>query len=178
MIQRALLEDAAAIASIHVRAWQVAYAGIVPADFLAGMSLEKRTGFWTEELAGNGRIVVTAIENGEVVGWASGGGSRDADANGESEVYAIYVSPDYWTRGIGGQLLMKIEEELLPCPSLTLWVLARNRRAIGFYRKMGYELDGAEKTIQIGGVSLAEVRLRKCPTARPPHERLIGSVTE
>ncbi len=161
MIRQALLEDAAAIASIHIRAWQIAYAGIVPADFLTGMSLEKRTGFWTEELAGKHSKVIAAVENSEVVGWASGGESRDADTKGESEVYAIYVSPDYWKRGIGRQLMMKIEEELSPFLGVTLWVLERNQSAIGFYLRLGYELDGVEKAIQICGESLSEVRLRK-----------------
>jgi ribosomal protein S18 acetylase RimI-like enzyme len=161
MIRRATLEDAAALAAIHVRAWQAAYAGIVPADFLAGLSRDERTEFWQRELAEKRSLVVTAVENGEVVGWASGGMSRDADAQGEAEVYAIYVSLECWTRGIGRQLMKAIEEAISPCPGVTLWVLGQNQRAIGFYRKIGYQFDGAEKTVQVGGASLSEVRLRK-----------------
>lgn len=161
MIRGATLDDAAAIATIHVRAWQAAYAGIVPAAFLAELSSEKRTEFWRRELAEKRSIVLTAIENGAVVGWAAGGVSRDADAKGASEIYAIYVSPEYWTRSIGTQLMRKIEEAI-PSPSeVTLWVLAQNQRAIGFHRKLGYKLDGAEKVVQLGGVSLSEVRFRK-----------------
>ncbi len=166
-IRRASPEDAAAITAINIRAWQAAYTGIIPADFLLGMSLEKRTVFWTQELAGSRSKVLVAAENGEVVGWASGGESRDADTKGESEVYAIYVSPDYWTRGFGRQLMMKIEDELSPFPAVRLWVLARNQNAIGFYRKIGYELDGTEKTIQIGSESLSELRLGKKSSVSP-----------
>jgi len=162
MIRRATLEDAAAIAAIHVRTWQAAYAGIVPDDFLAGLSKEKRKEFWGRELADNQSIVVTAVEKGAVVGWASGGASRDPDAaKCVSEVYAIYISPENWAQGVGTQLMRRIEEEISPCSVITLWVLAQNQRAIAFYRKLGYAPDGAEKIVQLGGISLSEVRFRK-----------------
>lgn len=153
---------------IHVRAWQAAYAGIVPDDYLATLSVEKRQEFWHRELAKERSVVVTAVENGEAVGWASGGVSRDADTNGASEIYAIYVSPELWTRGIGTQLMRRIEEDISPCSDVTLWVLAQNQRAIDFYRKLGYEFDGGEKTVQLGDVSLSEVRLRKSSQVLQP----------
>ena len=161
MLRRATLDDAPAIAAIHVRAWQAAYAGIVPADFLAGLSIPKRTEFWQRELTENRSIVVVAIERGSIVGWASGGTCRDADATDESEIFAVYVSPECWARGVGRQLMTRIEEDILPFSAITLWVLTQNQRAIAFYRKIGYEFDGAEKSLQFAGVSLQEVRLRK-----------------
>ncbi|MES2659000.1 MAG: GNAT family N-acetyltransferase [Verrucomicrobiota bacterium] len=131
------------------------------------MSLEKRTGFWTQVIDGERSRVLVAVEHDEIVGWASGGESRDADTKGESEVYAIYVSPDHWTRGIGRQLMVRIENELSPFSGVRLWVLARNENAIGFYRRIGYEFDGAEKTIEIGGECLSELRLGKNASGSP-----------
>jgi RimJ/RimL family protein N-acetyltransferase len=64
--------------------------------------------------------------------------------------------------------MRKIEEDISPCSEVTLWVFAQNQRAIGFYRKLGYEFDGAEKTVQFGGVSLSEVRLRKTAPNQAP----------
>ena len=161
MIRKAALEDAAAIATIHVRTWQAAYAGIIPDEYLAGLSVEKRREFWRRELGEKRSAVMIAVEKEEVVGWASGGASRDANPEGASEIYAVYVSPECWKRGIGSQLMERIEEGISPCSAITLWVLAQNERATGFYRKLGFEFDGAEKTVQLGGVSLSEVRLRK-----------------
>ncbi len=57
--------------------------------------------------------------------------------------------------------MTKIEEDISPLSGITLWVLSQNQRAIAFYRKIGYEFDGAEKSLQLAGVSLREVRLRK-----------------
>ena len=167
MIRRATFEDAAAIAAIHVRAWQAAYAQIVPPDYLAGLSESEQTGFWQLQLAVNQTIVLVAVSDGEIVGWASGGPSRDTDAKGGAEVYAIYVSPKFWRRGIGLKLMKKIEAAISPCPDITLWVLGQNQRAIEFYRKIGYEFDGTEKTICLGGVNLWEIRLGKRAKIRP-----------
>ena len=161
MIRRAVIEDAGAIAAIHVRAWQEAYAGIVPADFLAALSVEKRTEFWKRELGTTGSIVLASVEDGKVVGWASGGASRESGAVGECEIYAIYVSPKLWRQRIGIRLMKGIEEALRPSSDITLWVLSENVRAIDFYRSLGYEFDGTEKSVQLGGVSLDEIRLRK-----------------
>jgi ribosomal protein S18 acetylase RimI-like enzyme len=167
MIRQATLDDAPAIAAIHVRTWQAAYARIVPSDYWAGLSVQEKCAFWQQQLAVNRDVVLVAVNDSKVVGWASGGPSRDVDGEGGAEVYAIYVSPEFWGRGIGRQLMMKIEAAVSPCSIITLWVLGQNQRAIGFYRKMGYEFDGAEKTILLGGVNLTEVRLRKKVLQQP-----------
>ncbi len=165
MIRHATLKDAPAIAAIHVRAWRVAYQGIIPSDYLAGLSELDKTVFWQQQLAVDRGVILVAVLGGRPVGWASGGASRDADARGDSEVYAIYVAPEFWARGFGRQLMKRIEKAILPCPGITLWVLRQNERAIRFYRKLGYEFDGAEKTVQLGGAHLQEVRLRKSTRA-------------
>ena len=66
------------IATIHVRSWQAAYQGVVPAKFLASMSVGQREG-----------------------------------------------------------------------------------RALAFYRSNGFVVDGIEKTVELGGTELVEIRLRK-----------------
>jgi hypothetical protein len=42
MIRQAILEDAEAIAKVHVASWQAAYKGLMPAEFLASLSVERR----------------------------------------------------------------------------------------------------------------------------------------
>lgn len=167
MIRPATLEDAPAIAAIHVRTWQAAYAGIVPSDYLAGLSEQEKTAFWQQQLAVNRGVVLVAVNDDEIVGWASGGLSRDADVESGSEVYAIYVSPEFWGRGVGRRLMRRVEGAISPCSIITLWVLGQNQHAQGFYRKIGYEFDGAEKTVQFGSVNLSEVRLRKKVREQP-----------
>jgi ribosomal protein S18 acetylase RimI-like enzyme len=62
--------------------------------------------------------------------------------------------------------MKKIEKAISPCSSITLWVLRQNERAIGFYRRVGYEFDGAEKTVPFGDASLREIRLSKSRSNR------------
>jgi ribosomal protein S18 acetylase RimI-like enzyme len=161
MIRPAIPNDAPAIAAIHVRAWQVAYEGIFPADFLTRLSVQQRTEFWQRELSVNRSLVLVAEREGSVAGWVSGGVSRDPDAQGASEVYAVYVAPELWRHGVGRHLMSAIEERLLASAEVTLWVLDQNRRAIDFYRTIGFEFDGAKKSEQLAGVTFTEVRLRK-----------------
>ena len=44
-ISRASPEDAYAIAKVHVDSWREAYRTILPADYLAALSVEKRQAF-------------------------------------------------------------------------------------------------------------------------------------
>jgi ribosomal protein S18 acetylase RimI-like enzyme len=161
MIRHATPTDAPAIAAIHVRAWQVAYEGVFPDEFLVGLSVQQRTEFWHQELTENRSSVLVFEKDGVIAGWASGGASRDADVQGTSEIYAVYVAPDHWRHGIGRRLMTAIEERLSSRGDVTLWVLVQNQRAIAFYRTCGYQSDGGEKSGQLGGVTISEVRFRK-----------------
>ena len=41
-VRRATPEDAAGVAGVHVRSWQVAYRGLLPDDYLDGLRPEDR----------------------------------------------------------------------------------------------------------------------------------------
>lgn len=161
MIRKATVADAEAIATIHVRTWQTAYAEIFPTEFLANLSVERRVAAWREQLANNPGLTFIAEENGLVTGWVSGGMSIDPDAVGASEIQAIYVLPEYWNKGVGAALMQTIEQALPPSHTTTLWVLRDNQRALRFYEKLGYKADGAEEELERGGVKRWKIRLRK-----------------
>ena len=161
IIREATSKDAASIAAIHVKSWRAAYAGILPAAFLDGLSEDEYTAFWEQELTGNASVNRVALEGRQIVGWASGGPNRDPDCEGHSEIYSIYVTPDAWSRGIGRLLMRRMENDLSAMRWPLLWVLEQNQRALRFYHKQGYQADGSTKTVPIGGVALKEIRLRK-----------------
>lgn len=50
IVRAALLEDAMRIATIHVEAWQIAYRGIVPDEFLGALSVDQRVAVWRQNL--------------------------------------------------------------------------------------------------------------------------------
>lgn len=171
-IRDAVPGDAGAIAEIHVRSWQAAYAGILPGDYLAALSIEKHTAFWERELAGSGSTTLVSVRESSITGWVSGGDSRDEDGAGVSEIYAIYVSPACWGGGSGRKLIRAVSSRFPSGSATTLWVLEQNRRGIMFYQHLGFAADGATKTIRIGGAELAEIRLRKEWTLQDIWERM------
>jgi len=164
VFRRATTADSLVIATIHVRSWQTAYQGIVPAQFLASMSVGQREGIWRQRLEQDTPGTWVIEEHGAVLGWISAGPSRDTDALAStSELWAIYVDPRHWRRGVGQRLWSQVEDHLR-CSGfsdVTLWVLQNNARALAFYRSNGFVVDGIEKTVELGGTELVEIRLRK-----------------
>jgi ribosomal protein S18 acetylase RimI-like enzyme len=163
-VRRAVPEDAAAIAAVHVRAWQIAYRGLMPAALLDGLSIEQREQGWRETLIGEVSLTVyVAVENRAVVGFcAVATPGRDDDAgDGVAEIAAINVDPDVWRTGVGRALIDVALEDLRAngWRWVTLWVLTENQRAREFYARFGFEPDGAEITHEASGAS--EVRFRR-----------------
>ena len=159
-VRAARVDDAAGIASVHVRTWQAAYRGIVSDAYLRTLSIDERTKSWRANLIAASPEVWVAEEQAEVVGWIAFGTSRDADAGaGTGEVEALYVLPEYWSTGVGRTLWERayLRLQARGFRRATLWVLADNARAIRFYSAAGFA-PSLERAIGIGGQSLPEVR--------------------
>jgi ribosomal protein S18 acetylase RimI-like enzyme len=163
MLRLATIEDAETIAAIHVCAWQIAYEGIVPAQFLASLSTQERANMWRTVILEQHRAVLLAVASEGEVGFISFGPSRDKDGKEKAEVYAIYVLPQFWHQGIGRELLDEAERRLEDQHfiAFTLWVLDKNARARRFYEARGFRLDASRKEETIGGFLLTELRYEK-----------------
>jgi len=155
-------EDARAVAEIHVDTWRVAYASIVPADYLASLSVERREAMWKECIADGAPELLVAKKAGVVQGWLSFAQCRDQGSlKTEAEVWAIYVAPSAWSTGAGRLLWVRARELMLAqgFKSCSLWVFPQNDRAIKFYHSAGFAHDGsAPKSFEISGTQLQEVR--------------------
>lgn len=161
-VRRAVPEDAAQVAAVHVRTWQVAYRGLLPDEVLDGLSVTEREKMWRDALTGKqSPAVYVAVEGEIVVGFcAVAAPSREIDADeAAAELGAIYVDSDHWRRGIGRALMDASLRDLRAdgWRWVTLWVLAENRQARDFYAQFGFEPDGAEMTHEHSGAK--EVRL-------------------
>lgn len=145
MVRLARAADAAAIAEVQVASWQAAYRGLVPASRLAAFTVPARTAAWRRSLADPGRDARTAVfeDAGDVLGFATSGPSRDL--RGWGEIWALYVAPTAWGRGVGSALFADAIHALArrDLPRVMLWVLDGNARAIAFYEGNGLSLDGA-----------------------------------
>jgi L-amino acid N-acyltransferase YncA len=162
-VVHATLEDARSIAEIHVNTWRSAYASILPTDYLASLSVDRRETMWSECIAAGTPELLIAKAKGVALGWLSFGQCRDQAApKNEGEVWALYVSPSSWSTGVGRMMWLRARELMLAqgFRSCSLWVFPQNDRAIRFYRAAGFASDGAEpKSFELGGTHLQEVRL-------------------
>jgi GNAT superfamily N-acetyltransferase len=163
MLRLATIEDAETVAAIHVRTWQIAYEGTIPAQHLASLSIQERANLWRRVISERHSTVLLAVASHGETGFISFGPSRDKDGNEKAEIYAIYVLPKFWHQGIGGELLEGAERRIKDNQfiAVTLWVLEKNALARQFYEVRGYGLDAARKDETIGGVLLTELRYEK-----------------
>ena len=165
IVRFARLEDALRIATIHVEAWRVAYRGIVPEEFLRALSIGQRHLTWRKNLETGDSLTWIAEDEDIALGWISAGRSRDAGAQPSTgEIWAVYVDPGHWGKGVGRALCDAAEQELRRqgFTDVTLWVFEENARAQRFYAGTGFVPDPCEdRTIERGGKTLREVRMRK-----------------
>lgn len=165
-IRAAGLDDATAIGACHVRSWQAAYAGQFPQTFLDGLDPDARAAGWRRYLQADDhdREALTVAEvDAEVVGFASVGPCRDPDRAGTGELYAIYLLPEVWGRGVGRTLTAAAVETLagFGFAEATLWVLDGNARARRFYQTAGWQADGASRVEERFGFPIPELRYRR-----------------
>ncbi|MEO6624757.1 MAG: GNAT family N-acetyltransferase [Burkholderiaceae bacterium] len=161
-IEQATLEDCREIAGVHILSWQHAYRDLLPTDFLASLSIREREVMWHEALAKGTPQFLVAKDEGKVVGFAAFGPSRDPGAQLHAgEVWAIYLAPSHWSRGVGRLLWLASYRAMLAqgFKTISLWVIADNERAIRFYQSAGFELEPASvQEFTLGGVQVQEVR--------------------
>ena len=130
---------------LHWQTWREAYDDLLPAEFQETMTLE-RCRFFSQKYPENTLI---AMDGKQVVGFISYGNFRD-EAIQTGEIIALYVLKDYYGKGVSEQLMHAAFIALDHFSEIYLWVLKDNKRAIAFYQKMGFTVDGPEKILELG----------------------------
>ncbi|HEX5672261.1 MAG TPA: GNAT family N-acetyltransferase [Acidimicrobiia bacterium] len=160
-VRDAVAEDARAISEVQVLGWQHAYRGILPDEFLAELSVERREIWWQHQIqAGALSVAVVEDDDGEVVGFASSG---RGDHPHEAELYAIYLDPGRIGKGFGRSLMEAAVSTMRAqkYQQAILWVFADNAPARRFYEQAGWSVDGTFKVEEIGGAQPTQIRYRR-----------------
>lgn len=163
LIRPAELNDAPAIAKVHVETWQSAYKGQIPDSYLNSLSIEERTKGWEKQLENlkKGVYALVIEVDGEVVGWCTAGTSRDEDASKEiGELHGIYIRPEYSNKGLGSKLMGYALNVLRKegYKKATLWVLDTNEKTRKWYEHKGWKVEGKTKSEPRDDFELHETR--------------------
>ncbi|HYZ33342.1 MAG TPA: GNAT family N-acetyltransferase [Crenalkalicoccus sp.] len=176
-IRRARPSDAAAIGAVHVASWRSTYAGVLPAPYLARLSVLRHAAGYERAISDrrDGHAVFVAVasgpdappghearEGGVVIGFASGGRPRRPGL-ADGEVETLYLLDDYRDRGIGRRLMRAIAAHLaaVGCHSVMLWVL-RDNPTRWFYLRLGGR-PVAQERIGFAGETLDQLAYRWDP---------------
>ncbi|TQV80715.1 GNAT family N-acetyltransferase [Denitrobaculum tricleocarpae] len=166
-LRRARLQDSRALAQVHIETWRHTYAGMVPDQYLASMTLDEQARCWRHWINTSGAresilLVETlpedkAPEQSRIVGFGHAGPARIRTPNRSGEVYTLYVDVDWQGQGIGRQLLHQLFAGLIEAgmDSAMIWVLASNPSRF-FYEAVGGQRI-AERRERFAGVLLDEI---------------------
>ena len=174
-IRHARPDDAVAIGTVHVAAWRSTYPGILPAAYLANLSIPRQAAYYEAAIRGAvGVHVATAsgLDVGEVgrpgivVGFATSGRARAASPPADGEIETLYVLDDWRERGLGRRLIRAAAEHLagIGCTGAFLWVL-RDNPSRWFYANLDGRL-AAEATIRVGGQDVVQAAYVWIPLAK------------
>lgn len=147
IVREPKLADAAEIAELHVSTWREAYSHLLPEGYFDDDHVRGRHRMWTRMLESprdEWRIRV-AVADGEIIGFACAGPSFGPEGETfprDRQLYMIYVAAARHGTGASQALL---DATLADEPAM-LWVAKDNPRAVAFYRRNGFEFDGAEQT--------------------------------
>jgi ribosomal protein S18 acetylase RimI-like enzyme len=173
VIRAAALDDAGAIAAVHVASWRDSYRGMIPDAVLDGPMLDERLPMWRQVLssAPAGRLVLVATERPpdgaptpeapRILGFASAGRTRGRWATGgrfDAEIYTLYGAGTWRGQNLGCRLIASaaLRLELFGHDSVMLWTLHDNAPARAFYERLGGRVAG-QREERFAGALLYEV---------------------
>ena len=129
--------DAEALTDLHLDCWDDAYTGLMPQSILDARreDVPARVERWRTVLATGHTSVAT--RDGQLVGFVNAAPGTEVPGT-ELQLFALYVRAAWWGTGIGHALFSAAVGDR---PAY-LWVLEGNLRAIRFYERHGFRLDG------------------------------------
>ncbi|MFB6073326.1 MAG: N-acetyltransferase family protein [Halobacterium sp.] len=167
------VEDVRAAYRVNGRAWEAAYADILPEDLVeraASMPVEDELRAHFEAVRDECYLVAESAagdamsRGGDVLGYAYarwGEDTKEFVGEGDAGLKELYVDPDHWGEGVGTVLLAAVLERVPDrFDALVLETLAGNDRGRAFYESRGFEAVD-EVSVTFGDVTAPAVVYRR-----------------
>jgi GNAT superfamily N-acetyltransferase len=162
-------DDAAEIARLQTETWQIAYRSVLPAEVLAGLEVARFEGAWRDAIAtppsAKHRVLI-ATDGEHRVGFAAFGPDADRlpadpDPDSTAAIGPLLVEPRWGRRGHGSRLLAAVTDLARSdgVSRLVAWVAVADLASLEFYRSAGWAADGAQRSLDTGAGTVAELRL-------------------
>ena len=134
-------DDCDELGRVHMAVWRDAYAGLMPGDYLAGLSDERCADTW--RVLPSARPMPPSARSSCATAPVGSPASRVPDpavttTPTEWELYAVNLAPAARGTGVADRLL----DELVGERDATLWVVEGNARACAFYARRGFVDEG------------------------------------
>lgn len=150
MIQ-ATVAHASLVGEIHSLAWQQAYEGLFPAEYIDTENLEKRKQEFKDALQDERYQYFLVYDEDICVGIV-----KIFMENEDCEIASIYFLKKYCGRGLGRKVIAQLVE-MYKDYYIYLWTLEENHMARRFYEKNGFVLTGNVRNI-MRGKNFAQVK--------------------
>ena len=162
-IENAAAADLEEIASLHMEAWQAAYADILPPSALRSTGLPTFRRQWKAMLQSDTCQTLVRRADGVILGACAVGTCADTDLGDSTrsmEIYSIFVDPKRFRQGIGRQL---VEAHLQGATfsRLYAWAVVGAVSEGKFYEGLNFVKEAdSEKDVPLKGTPLRAVRYR------------------
>ncbi len=151
--------DAAGLAAVHVRSWRETYPGLLPAAYLARLSVPVHARRFRRQLevAAPADVVLAAEGPEGLVGYCAGAVEPGSHIGREAEIFTLYLLRSAQGVGLGRRLLKAAARGLegAGAGALRIWVLSANRGARRFYDHLG-GVAAADRPVSGWGGGLRE----------------------
>lgn len=146
-VRRADPADLDEIVGVFLGCWRETYAAVLPERLVAVMTDESAREMWARvarESAPGDLLVAIGEPDERILGVART--TPVVDATGH--LASLYVLPQAQGMGVGRRLVDMAVAHLgaAGARSATLWVFTGNAPSLAFYRHLGWEPDGEERT--------------------------------
>jgi 3-deoxy-manno-octulosonate cytidylyltransferase (CMP-KDO synthetase) len=145
--REAVADDVPVLASVHVESWQRSFEGILPQDYLDGLSVEKRSEAFGKRFSIGQpyTLIVAEVPEKGIIGFVDFGPPVLEVAGYDAQIYSFYFLPEYQRMRIGADLFRKCVEAIKKAGYRSICLDSLEVSPYrGFYTKMGGRIVGKD----------------------------------